>query len=243
MTQLARLLEDMQRCVLTGDRTFGPRLAIYQRAYRARLVEALALAYPVLKDSLGPRRFNAAATAYIAATPSAQRSIRWYGASFDRGFRGMHADLARWEWLLGEVFDAADDTAMTLEALARVDPAAWPALRLRLHGTLRFYTSTSNAVACWKALGAGERSLPALDIDTAISWVVWRRDLRIRFRSVPADEARALAQLATGASFSALCDVLAAGLDAHGAAVRAATLLKGWIGEGLIGVGLIGRRS
>lgn len=243
---LFALQSAMQQRVLDGACAIDPfvagdaqsvaaRLAIYEQAYRARLKEALAVAYPVLKKLLGPQSFDASAAAYIAAKPSIHRSIRWYGAGFDCGFHGMQADLARWEWLLAEVFDAADDTSMAAEDLARVAPAAWPDLRLRLHRTLRFYTATTNAVACWKAAGAGEPPLRPLDIDTPTSWIVWRRDLTIRFRSMAPDEARALALLSSGESFGALCAALAVDSDALGAAVRAATLLKGWIHEGLIG--------
>lgn len=246
MTALAVLQAALQERVLRGGRMIEPlvagdprdvgsRLAVYEHAFRARLTEALAASYPVLRKLLGNEAFEAAASACIASEPPTQASIRWYGAHLHRQLGAKHEELARWEWLLAEVFDAADDTAMTAADLAAVAAADWPALRLRLHRTVRFFESKTNAVACWKAASEGAPA-PAPVSAAPMSWVVWRRDLTVLFRSTPPDEARALADLARGATFAALCEGLADGpAQGRDTPVRAASLLQEWIGQGLIG--------
>ncbi len=247
MTHLATLQAQFQRRVLRGDAAIEPqvagraqdvalRLGIYEHAYRARLKEALGIAYPVLKECLGHDAFDAVAATYIDSRPPTHRSIRWYGAALHRELRGMHAELARWEWLLGEVFDAADDRALTEADLARLAPTDWPALRLRLHRTVRFCETTTNAVACWQAAAAHAPLPPPRDPER-LWWVVWRRDVSTRFRSTPLDEVRAFMRLGAGATFADLCADLARDMTGREAAMRAATWLKRWIGEGLIGRG------
>ncbi|HNR22198.1 MAG TPA: putative DNA-binding domain-containing protein [Steroidobacteraceae bacterium] len=245
MSTLVALQTALQQRVLCGDpsiegsvagdaREVATRLGIYEYAYRARLTEALGVTYPVLRKLLGVAAFEAAAATYIAGAVPTHASIRWYGADLHRHLRGMHADLARWEWLLAEVFDAGDDFAMTEADIARVAPADWPALRLRWHRTVRRFEATTNAVECWQAVSE-DRPCPEPRATAPVSWVVWRRDPAIRFRSTTPAEGRALARLAGGASFAALCAGLAQETGERDAARCAATMLKGWIGEGLLG--------
>src|SRR5262245_35003945 len=56
------------------------RLRIYFDAYRLRLVEALATDYEALRALLGDNQFSDACRAYVEATPSVFRNVRWYGA-------------------------------------------------------------------------------------------------------------------------------------------------------------------
>ncbi len=245
MTALTALQTAFQERVLHGSRSIEPlvagdandviaRLGIYERAYRARLIEALGVSYPVLQKVLGPGEFGRVAASCVRRGPPTHPSIRWFGADLHLGLCAMHAELARWEWLLAEVFDAGDGAAMTEADLAHLAPADWPAHRLRLHRTVRRFESTTNAVGCWKA--AMEGGPPPAPVDTAPGfWVLWRRDLTILFRSTPPHETRALALLAQGVSIAELCTGLARDMDAQEAAVCAATLLKQWIGEGMIG--------
>ena len=93
MASLAELQDRFQRHIVhddeavTGDIS-GPddayrqeRLLIYYRAYRLRLIAALAVDYPALKDFVGEQRFEQVATAYLEARPSMVRNLRWFGDS------------------------------------------------------------------------------------------------------------------------------------------------------------------
>ncbi|MFO1468790.1 MAG: putative DNA-binding domain-containing protein [Steroidobacteraceae bacterium] len=128
----------------------------------ARLTDALKANFPKLHLALGDEAFAGAAAGYIAAHPSLTRSIRWYGQRLPEHLartppwsaQPVLAELARFEWALTEVFDAADATAIGREALAGVEHAEWGALRFVFHPALRTVSLAWNAVAVWKALDA-----------------------------------------------------------------------------------------
>ncbi|MBS0375681.1 MAG: putative DNA-binding domain-containing protein [Proteobacteria bacterium] len=224
------------------------RLGIYAEAYRLRLIEALATQYPGLAARLGRAGFAALAQAFVRATPSRHRSIRDYGAGLadfiacaapDAEVQ-LQAELARFEWALAAAFDAAPGQPATIASLATVAASEWPALRFRAVPALRRLATTTNAVAAWRAARATEAEEPAAAAPRAergarIEWLVLRPALDTQFRSLPADEARALDRLLDGASFGELCGTLAAELGDEGAAALAAAgWLKGWIGEGAL---------
>ena len=226
------------------------RLHIYEHAYASRLVEALGRTYAVLRTVLGTDAFAELATAFVRATPSRHRSIRDYGSELGEFVAGLKtgidaetwSELAAWEWLLADVFDAAGATPVSVEALARIAPSAWAGLRFRAHPTLRRYTSTTNAVDLWRRVATAEvaaraspaTGLPACTRHEPVEWLAWRRELTPHYRSLEPDEARALDALRTGAAFGDICEGLAESEDADQAPLRAAQYLRGWIERGLI---------
>jgi hypothetical protein len=224
------------------------RLGIYVEAYRLRLVEALATQYPALATRLGPPDFAALAQAFVRATPSSHRSIRDYGAGLadyidaaaqDDEAR-LQGELARFEWSLAAAFDAAPGQAATIADLATVAGTEWPTLRFRAVPALGRLATTTNAVAAWRAArtdeGAGPApAAPPAERSARVEWLILRPALDTQFRSLPADEARALDRLLGGATFGELCATLAAELGDEGAAALAAAgWLKGWISEGAL---------
>jgi hypothetical protein len=110
------------------------RLEIYGNAYRARLTEALASDYPILRSALGEERFRELCSRYIAVHPSRSFTLRDYGACLPRFiaagacfvwrrelttfFRAIDA-TERAAWLVlcrGETFAAmCDELSRTLE--------------------------------------------------------------------------------------------------------------------------------
>ena len=81
--------------------------------YAARLVDVLREDYARVAHVLGDARFGDVASAYLAALPSRHPSVRWIGDRFPAFAAGRPeaaawpwlGDLARLEWLRGEVFD------------------------------------------------------------------------------------------------------------------------------------------
>jgi hypothetical protein len=71
-------------------------------------------------------------------------------------------------------------------------------------------------------------------LDTNISYLIWRQQLNTRFRTLDPDEAVVLSIAAKQASFAELCDTLAQWYATDEIALRAASLLKAWLTEGLI---------
>jgi len=221
-------------------------LRVYRDAYALRLIEALTTDYPGLLAMAGPAEFDMMARAYIAAHPSRHPSVRWFGrdlADFlavTPPFAGTPdaADMARFEWALGEAFDAADTEPLTFEQLAGAPPEAWATLRLSFVPALRRLSLSYQAPQAWQrrdTVPPGELDVSAED--GAVDWLIWRpaADGDAQFRSMAPDEAAALDAALGGAPFPEICAVLSAYADsAEAAAERAAGLLRAWLDAGVV---------
>lgn len=218
------------------------RLDIYFNAYRLRLAEALATDYEILKAYVGDEIFDAIVRDYISARPSVFRNLRWFGghlADFLRDeprYAGQPilADLARFEWTLGLAFDAADTAALRFEDVAAVPPEAWAGLRLTPHPALHVVDLRTNAVAMWNELKNTDRGIAPENLSEPLPWAIWRKQLSPYFRSLEADEAWALDAMRKQLNFGEICAGLCRWLPEEQAALRAATLLRGWVDEGWI---------
>jgi hypothetical protein len=252
MSALADLQRQFQECILNGDPAIlrsiesaqnvdaATRLNVYSQAYRLRLTEALANNFPRLCDWLGAEAFAGIADAYFASHPSHFRSIRWVGAELAACLELSHpdepwlADLAQWEWALAAAFDAADAAPLTETDFATTAPERWPALRFQFHPAARVVHFETNAPAVFKALSDGQPGPAPAALATGQAWLIWRRALATRFRSLDESEHRALARAFSGAAFDDICDALCETLAPEDVPMRAAGLLKGWIADGLI---------
>ena len=109
-------------------------LGVYRDAYALRLIEVLTNDYPGLMAMAGPADFDRMARAYIAAHPSHHPSVRWFGARLADFLAGTApysglaaaAEMARFEWALGEAFDAPDDTPIQAADLMALPPEILP---------------------------------------------------------------------------------------------------------------------
>ncbi|MCW5729604.1 MAG: putative DNA-binding domain-containing protein [Alphaproteobacteria bacterium] len=242
---------DLESWLGTGGKADAATLlAVYREGYGLRLAEILAHNHPKLALLLGAEDFAGAAGGFIAAHPSRQRNARWYGAEFADFLartppwseRPALAELARFEWLLGEAFDAADADPLDASAMAALPPASWGETAFRLHPSLRRLDLATDAAGLWQILEQGERPGPAdwPAQGEARSWMIWRRqdDLLTYLRSIEADEATALDIAGNGGDFGAICEALARWHGAEAAPGRAAGILAQWFHDGLI-VGLI----
>jgi hypothetical protein len=254
MSALARIQGEFQDYLLRGTRGIeahvsgtprvpvAVRLGIYAGAYGSRLADALASNYPALAKLLGEDDFRTLATAYVRAHDSPYFSIRYYGEALAEFLAGraeyaqapLLAELARWEWALCGVFDAGDAAPIGPEALAGLAPSEWAQLCLGWHPSVRRLALNWNAPQLWKAL-TEDAARPALEVlSEPVEWLAWRRGLDTYFRSLARAEAAALDAARAGASFGALCELLAAGHGAERAAGEAAALLRVWLESGLI---------
>ena len=226
----------------TSSVPVATRLAIYAGAYGSRLLEALASNYPVLAKLLGEVDFETLAAQYVRAHDSTHFSIRYYGDALPQ-FLSAHpdytaapvlAELARWEWIMTEVFDAADAVPLTHVQLAQLAPERWAGLRFAWHPSVRRLSLRWNAPQIWQALTAGSER-PAASLHAGpVEWLLWRQELTTYFRSVTATEAGALDAARAGWPFGELCELLCTELGAAQAPAHAATLLRDWVGSGLI---------
>jgi hypothetical protein len=255
MNRLPQIQGDFQGYLLGGESAgiarhvvgtervpVATRLSIYGDGYRTRLIEALEANFPVLSELLGEEDFGTLGTAYVRSHDSPFFSIRYYGnalAGFlasDSAYSGapVLAELARWEWALTEVFDAADAEPIGIDALARVKPHEWAELCFAWHPSLRRVALAWNAPQIWKAVG-DEAEPPEAQLSCEpVEWLLWRQDLRTYFRSLPPAEVIALEAARAGQSFGELCSLLSTQLGDAQAPAAAAGFLKGWIESGLI---------
>jgi hypothetical protein len=210
------------------------RLGVYRGAYAQRLIEVLGESFPAVQAALGANRFAALVGEFAREHPSCFPSAREYGAELApwlaaglSGARAGIADLARFEWAVAGAFDAADQRALEPASLAAVAPADWGRLQFEFSPTLRRVSVTSNCVPWWRHACAGQARPSRWRHTGPQHWLVWRRDLAVFYRRLSQAESRLLAAALAGRSFGELCEQL-------DGPVRAATLLHGWVGEGLI---------
>lgn len=212
------------------------RLAIYHRAYRSRLRQALCEAYDKTWSYLGDELFAELADGYVAAHPSRHANLRWFGAGFAAhaalalADHPQVAELAALEWALGLAFDAEDAACLRSADLGTVAPEAWGELVFELHPSVRLLDMDWNAAALWQALAADAAPPEAAQSDSAMVWLIWRSAGQPHFRSLPALEAQALRQIARGASFGEVC---AAAGDDYAMAMLAG-YLQNWLQQGVL---------
>jgi len=218
------------------------RLAIYANAYRMRLIETLEKDYPAVLYLLGEDVFAQTALAYITAHPSKHPSLRWFGQNFS-GFVGQDeqlasmpyiCELAKLEWLLVEAFDAKDVYQCQESDVANVPPEAWPSLVLHFHPSVHVFQYHWNIIPIWQAEQNETIPPTPVRLDSQEVCLVWRQDLKTRYRTLEADEALVLEPMAEGADFSDMCALLSTFVAAEDVALKAAGLLKSWINAGLI---------
>ena len=217
-------------------------MSIYAHAYRSRLLEALEANYPVLAKLLGETDFEALGTQYVRAHDSTFASIRYYGhrlpqfLSEQAGYRTapLLAELARWEWAMTEVFDAADAAPLDPGALALIAPEQWAELRFEWHPAQRSLDLAWNVPPIWKALTQDTDRPPAELSPEPTRWLLWRHDLHTWFRSLSPLEAIALEAACKGEPFGELCVRLCAYVGEVEAPARVAGFLREWVSSGLI---------
>lgn len=252
--QLAITEAHFQDNVLTGDPAINgeiegdneefrdTRLGIYRSAYRLRLIEVLGADYEVLHKYLGDDLFDALAGDYIAAHPSRFRNVRWFGGKLAEFLGSMPryaehaelAELAQFEWCLGQAFDSPDEDAVRFEDVAAVAPEAWAELRFRPHAALHVLELRTNAVAIWKAINNEDDPCAPVTLPESVSWALWREQHSPFFRSLESDETWALKAMIAQASFGEICAGLCEWVAEEQAAARAAGMLRGWVEAGWI---------
>jgi hypothetical protein len=248
--KLASLQQSFQAHVLHGDPVIedeiaaaegssaARRLAVYFEAYAARLIEVLGESFPAVQAILGAKLFARLVGDFARQHPSRFHSARSYGeqlpqwlASHLTGPRAHGiADLARFEWAVAGAFDAADHSTLAAEQLASVEPTQWPALRFAFSPSLRRLSVTSNCVAWWRFVCAGQTRPSRWRSTCTQQWLVWRQELAVFYRRLSRVETQALDAALAGSTFGQLCQQL----PRQSAAAQAATLLHDWFSAGLI---------
>ncbi|MCV2350714.1 DNA-binding domain-containing protein [Paucibacter sp. Y2R2-4] len=244
--------QDLQALILGQPSARRERLlaggapSVYQEAYGARLLSALRDNYAVLHLAMGAEAFDALGSAYLAAHPSNQPSIRWFGDQLAAYMSGPFAerlphpalvDLARMDWALRAAFDGPDAAPMTRSQLAALAPQAWAALQLRLQPTAQVLSLDWTVEPTYLALsrseieGQGEAPEPQA-LKHAL--LVWREGDETRWRSLEAWEAELLVATHANSSFADLGELAAQTFGAEAAAGQLVQALQTWVAQGLL---------
>jgi hypothetical protein len=225
--------------------TANERVHVYFHMYRARIVEALESQFPRLAKHLGADAFAELAAAYISDEPSRHPSLRYVGERLPGWLAARHAGaptlvgLAALEWARADVFDLADDPAMSLEAVRDWPADRFAELPLHLVTAHRLVTVPAGTAALWDSLGddlvspAPDAVADVREVETE-SLLVWREGTVVYHRLVDAAERAALQLAAAGAPFGVLCESLLATRGEEAAVSQAYTWTSTWFADGLV---------
>lgn len=212
-------------------------LAAYRHAYGARLAEALQDNYAALHQALGDEVFAELATAYTAAHPPTEPSIRPFGhalpAFMDAWPALPHpalADLARLDWALRHAFDAESLPPLSPERL--LDAAQWAHTPLRRQPHASLLHLQWAVAPAWHALQAAKERAEEAELAApeavAHALLTWRIGESPQWRSLAADEAEALGAL----NGQSAADWLAAQGEVR--LPQAVAWLQRWVQDGVL---------
>jgi hypothetical protein len=214
------------------------RIEIYAGMYEGRLLEVLGEDFPKVAAVLGGERFSAVASAYLRENPSPHPSLRNLGRVF-ADFLGRQteivadlpfvADLARLEWARLRVFDAPEESALTMASIGDLAAEEWARLRLRLLPDVELMESEWPLDEIWKS-GRADGVAAA-----ATSLRIWRSGFTVYHAKVDAIEDAALAAVRRPGTFADVCDALEPLTGEH-AAEEGARLLLRWLEDGILAV-------
>jgi hypothetical protein len=135
---------------LRGDPELAARrLAVYRNNIRLMRINALAAAYPLVRNIVGAEFFAGLARAYAIAHDARSGDLNEYGdefAPFLAGFEPARElpylpDVARLEWLAHRAYYAADAAGFDPARLAALPQERWGELCLELHPALALLRS------------------------------------------------------------------------------------------------------
>lgn len=208
------------------------RLRIYRDAYYSRLSEILELDYPGVKKLLKDT-FEKCCHDYIDCCPSTFRSVRWFGKYFSEFLKTQVLDesvieMAEFEWIMAESFDAQDAPVMTVEAMAAIPPEQWADVCFALHPSAHRMCMAWNTTAVWSALSTDSEKSDQKE------WLIWRKALNVQFCPLSVDEAFMIDAIKEGNNFASICEGLCEWIDVENVGMHAAMLLKRFLLDELI---------
>ncbi len=216
------------------------RLAVYAGGYLARVEEALAEAYPAVRQVLGPSVFTELAQAYAAQVPSHDYNLSLIGRHLSVFFATWSRtcelpflpDLARLEWAVSEAFHAFEELPLAIETLAGQPVEAWDHLRLVFQPSVQCVTSAWPILDIWEARTRPVETVRIALVDRPQQVLVARRGLQVVCAPLTPRQAQFLTLLLAGQPLGAACERLAQ--SAEDCSVPVAEWCAAWARDGLI---------
>lgn len=193
------------------------RLEIYYDGYRLRLLEILEGDFPKLHNLMGDEAFDALGHHYIAAYPSRHFSARYFGQYLAHFLREeiaytkqpYLAEMADFEWALGNTLDAENANIVTLDNLKAIPPEQWGELKIHFHPSLQVYSFEWDIPQLWKAIENNEKLWLPEKQREPVTWIFWRQELQSQFRSLAEPQALIIKLFQTDYPFGDICESLA----------------------------------
>ena len=213
------------------------RLAIYQRAYLARLIECLRAEYPQTCRALGESLFDSFAAGYLAKHPSTSYTLEDLGRNFPAyladsaahessaaEWRHLLVDLATLEWTTADVFNGPGVEHQPPLDPAQLAPEAWDTLHISLAPCVRLLDLQYPVHKYYRRLRDQAESPPPAAARTRL--IVSRLDYTVRHHAVSEPQSDILRGIERG---DALSTALAAAANCFsGDLDQFAAELHGW---------------
>ena len=215
--------------VFLGSESLSPsaRLAIYNRGYYYRLLDALASVFRQTKRLMGDAAFERQGLAYLAQHASDHPAVERVGRAFSEFLRArvpdsesFLADVAALEWLRLCALVAPNPTGRALPSA--LEPASFSRSRLCFVKSLHCLSLSARALGAFEGNDAPTSGSVA---QTAVA--VWRRDHAVCQTELEPQELVALRAALGGAVMSDVCAVFDTG-EPEADALRAFQVIDGW---------------
>ena len=181
------------------------RVAIYRRAYWARLVEVLHDDFPTLAHALGEEAFDVLACEYLARFPSESADLAMLGRNVAAHCRSQGlafaADVATLEWAIVEVIHSPlAPPSNALAVLAAMPSERWGELRFEPGSASRVVELEHPANAYWQAVA--DRTSPSVPAPEWSCTAIYRQAFTVWRWDIDRAMARVLLPLLRGASLA-----------------------------------------
>ncbi|MBU2972310.1 DNA-binding domain-containing protein [Pseudoalteromonas sp. C2R02] len=225
-----------------GQLSSSERLSIYQSAYKIRLTQVIEQDHEQLGKYLGDELFDLMVLGYLKAYPSTNNSLREFSQNLPEFLKktspfkehDILSDIAQFERLLLQAFDASDDKVLSSAALESIAQNDWPLLTLNLHASAHLVTFHTAAVESFQAL-KNDLAPPNAKVNTPRFWLIWRSPEKItEYKKVTEEEYNLLSLIHQKNNFSHLCQSLIGSHPPENIAVVLIQYINVWLSQGLL---------
>lgn len=204
-------LPDLDRVFLGSERLSArDRLAIYNRSYFYRLLDALACVFTHTKRLLGETEFERLGLAYVAQNPSQHPAVERFGRAFPE-YLGLLAvpplvvDLASLEW--ARLCALVAPNPQQIASMRAIDSTRFPQARLHFVPSLRWLELDPGALHAF----AGGVPSPTEIAGPRCGVAIWRAEHAALHEVLDPTEWQALACATSGAKVNRVCTVFDTG--------------------------------